>query len=269
MYVDPNDEGVSARLITLGVFEPLEMNTLSSVIKKGNVVIDVGANIGLYTLLAADLVGPEGRVFAFEPVPRNLRLLRKSIDSNGYKNATVVPLAASDRCGTVKFVVDDQNWGSDRMATPDESSQSIDVQTTTLDKYFANSGYSVDLLKIDAEGAEPAILDGARELLAANPDIAILTEYNPKLIQQLGYSPEEYLQKLAAMGFQFTCLDEVTQSTELLPGNVIGQFTQHLLQQPQGRDYLNLLCLRGRNAAIRGTDSLHRSVRESAESLVG
>jgi FkbM family methyltransferase len=268
MYVDPNDEGVSARLITLGVFEPLEMNILSSFIKKGNVVADVGANIGLYTLLAADLVSPEGRVVAFEPVARNLRLLRKSIEANEYKNVTVVPMAVSNSRGTAKFVVDDQNWGSDRMAHAHESSRSIEVQTTTLDEYFSASGFAVDLLKIDAEGAELAILEGARQLLAANPDLTILTEYNPKLIQQLGYSPEEYLHKLAGLGFQFTCLDEVTQRTELLPSNAIRQFTQDLLRRPPGRDYLNLLCLRGRNAETYRPDWQRHPVSESAKSVV-
>jgi len=248
IYLDPEDMGVSARLITLGGREPVETDLFRSLITKGSVVVDIGANVGYYTLLASDLVGDCGTVVAFEPTPANVALLHKSIEANGYKNVTVVAMAVSNRSGTAKLLLG-RNSECNRITPADEDGASIRVETVTLDEYFAPFGMRVDLIKIDAEGAEMAILEGARELLARNPDLIILTEYNPKLMRAFGTLPSKYLHELISYGFELVSVDEGNHHREPLSGDAIDRFTEHLLDQPPGSSYVNLLCLRGRSAA--------------------
>ncbi|HWZ58637.1 MAG TPA: FkbM family methyltransferase, partial [Gemmatimonadaceae bacterium] len=87
----------------LGTFERAEQDVFARTVRPGDVVYDLGANVGFYTLLAARLAGPTGRVVAFEPVPRNLGYLRRHIALNQCENVTVVAAAVSDRSGTARF----------------------------------------------------------------------------------------------------------------------------------------------------------------------
>lgn len=249
MYLDPSDTGVSAPLITFGTFEPAMSALFGSLLARGYVVVDIGANIGFYTLLAADIVGEHGKVIAFEPVPRNVELLRKSVEVNGYKNVTVVPKALSNRHGETRFLVNDQNRATGRIAIEGDDDSSIQVEITTLDEYFGQHGTVVDLMKIDAEGAEPAILEGARALLARSPDLIILTEYNPKLIRAFGRQPTAYLRELSSLGFELLCLSEDQERERRLSPDGIDQFTESLSAQPENSNFVNFLCLRGQSAA--------------------
>jgi len=90
MYIDSRDTTVGTSLLKWGFFEKYETKLFKKSIKRGMVVLDIGANIGYYTLLAARLVGDEGKVFAFEPDPYNYSLLRKNIEANRYNN--VIPM---------------------------------------------------------------------------------------------------------------------------------------------------------------------------------
>lgn len=90
MFLDSKD---SLRLSIHGIYEPLETELAKKEVKKGNVVLDIGANIGYYTLIFAKLVGEDGKVFAFEPDPTNFALLKKNVEMNGYKNVMFVQKA--------------------------------------------------------------------------------------------------------------------------------------------------------------------------------
>jgi FkbM family methyltransferase len=144
-------------------------------------VVDVGANIGWYTLLCARLVGPSGHVYAFEAAPSTEELLRKNVSANGYRNVTSINRAVSDKEGRELFFIDDYSSGGSSLLMKDHGKNSIEVETVSLDEFFREKGWpQVDLVKIDIEGVEKLALEGMRELSERNPQLKLIVEVNLK-----------------------------------------------------------------------------------------
>ena len=153
-----------------GTYEPPVQQALVECLKPGDVVLDVGANVGFIAVIAAKLVGPAGRVVAFEPVPANARLVRRNARLNGLSRLEVVETAVGDRCGTARLVLARLSGGSALAGTdlPPDACGEIEVPLTTLDAWHAREPATRPaLVKIDVEGAELAVLRGAVGLLAA------------------------------------------------------------------------------------------------------
>ncbi|MBL8058392.1 MAG: FkbM family methyltransferase [Anaerolineales bacterium] len=176
----PLDTGL-ARALTVGVFEPAEQAFVRQTLRPGDLVLDVGANYGLFTLLAARRVGPAGRVYAFEPSARERAGLLKNIAANGLTNVTVLEQAVADRPGLAQLAVA-RDGGLNALARNAHPEQAVThwqpVSVTTLDDFVAGAGLPrVDFLKIDVEGAEALVLRGAARLLAQTPAPTILCEF--------------------------------------------------------------------------------------------
>ena len=251
LFLDPGDLGMArAFLLSGGQWEEAETRLFSSIVKEGMTVVDVGANVGYYTLLAARLVGEKGKVFAFEPSPDNFALLKQNVTENGYKNVILVPKAVSDKTATARLMIDRASSGGHSLSAFRDSVDSVEVETVSLDEYFAVRSERVDVLKIDAEGAEMAILEGMHGLLKRNPDLTLLTEFFPRAIRAFGYPPEEYVRQLGAYGFQIYPIQEgQSDMGQLDPASVL-ELIQPLVKKGAKRDVLNLLCLRGRGATL-------------------
>lgn len=198
MYLDPLD---SLRLSINGVYEEFETSVITQLVKPGNRVVDVGAHIGYYTLILADLVGPKGRVYAFEPDPANFKLLSKNVIVNEFDSVTLINQAVTDKVGEVKLFTSQDNLGDHQIYSSDPSRESVNVKSTSLDKYFRNKA-KIDLIKVDIQGSEPAALTGMRQLLITNPNIIVLSEFWPWGIKQFGYNPGDYLKTWQNYGFQ-------------------------------------------------------------------
>lgn len=152
----------------IGTYERDAQRTFAERIRPGDVVYDVGANAGFFTLLASKLAGPSGAVYAFEPLLRNLELLKKHVQLNDAQNVHIVPLAVSDRAGRARFATAD----SAAMGGLSERG-GIEVETTTLDS-FRDTTPPPAFIKMDIEGAEHDALSGARSLLReTGPDILL------------------------------------------------------------------------------------------------
>lgn len=146
----------------LGSYEYEKRLLFESVVKEGGVVWDVGAHVGFYSLLASILVGPAGRVVAFEPWPENIVYLKKHLYLNRLENVTVVEKAVSDCTGEAWF-----QEGSCRSTGHLSPQGTLKVKTIRLDDFVQeNPALAPDYLKIDVEGAELAVLAGAEKLLA-------------------------------------------------------------------------------------------------------
>jgi FkbM family methyltransferase len=178
-------------------------------VKKGDVVVDLGASIGYFTLLAARLVGKEGKVYAFEPEPRNFLLLCKNIALNGYDNIVAIRKAVSDREGFAKLFLSD-DYGSHSLYKFDNAKTPIITETVTLDNFFRKEGYHVDIIKIDVEGAEMVAFLGMEKLIRENKKLKIFVEFSPYRIREAGYSPEEFLSKITEYGFKIYLIDELS-----------------------------------------------------------
>jgi FkbM family methyltransferase len=191
------------RRLWLGLpYEPEIVEFARRVIRPGDVVLDVGANLGVHTLLFASLVGPSGRVHAFEPNPRPASVLAKSLRLNGWTERVAVhPVALSDYSGKGELFVHpdtDLISGLDRQ----EWLGSADVVPTgveALDDITAFATTPIRLLKVDVEGAEEAVLKGARRLLSVNPpdylavEVSSVSDAQPlmELLLDAGYSVVE------------------------------------------------------------------------------
>lgn len=199
MFVDSHDTALAPYLIMHGSFDPEETFVLEKFLKNGMTFVDVGANIGYFSLIAGRLVGNGGKVFAFEPDEDNFKLLERNIEENNYKNITAVKKAVSNSVGTARFYLDSENLCAHSL-NKKENNNFVEVETTTLSDFLEDS--KVDVIKIDVEGAEQSVFNGMKDIIAKSDKLAIITEFYPKAIKNFGDSPLKYLQSFIDAGFK-------------------------------------------------------------------
>jgi FkbM family methyltransferase len=195
-----------------GVLEPGLTRRFRETVRPGMVVVDVGANVGMYTLIAARLIGTSGRVISFEPTPRTFAILKDNIQINGLLETGVVELhavAITDRIGTARFGVYPANSGHNTLFPHGGDARLIDVETTTIDAALA-AVPRVDVIKIDAEGAEPLIWAGMSATLARSTGIRIFVEFAPAFLKRGGHDPEAFLEQIQSDGFHVHVVDDET-----------------------------------------------------------
>ncbi len=207
LYVDLADWAVGRPIARSGSYEPSTDELLRSLVSSGDTVVDVGANVGWFSMLAARLVGPAGRVLAVEPNPANCRLIERSAAENGFTGVTVLPVAASDRSGMAALETDGSNGRMvllDR-APPTALSCSFVVPLERLDELVGRAGLErVDVLKIDVEGAEALVLRGASGTIARHRP-AIVCEVFPALMRATaGIEPRSFLAELRQLGYRLS-----------------------------------------------------------------
>lgn len=152
----------------LGSYEIAIQHRLVRALDAGDTFLDVGAHVGFYTLLGARMVGPQGHVYAFEPLPDNQAFVERHVTMNGLENVTLMPLAISDRSGIASF-----GAGVSTSTGRIDLTGDLEVKTSSLDELLmAGTIEPPDTLKIDVEGAEVQVLEGA-----AN----VLQEHRPKI----------------------------------------------------------------------------------------
>lgn len=208
MYFNPRDMGLPRMLFMYGHYEKYATELFRKLVKWRDVFVDVGANLGHYTLIAADLVGENGKVFAFEPAPDNYALLVKSVEVNGYKNVTTVPKAVSNRVGMTRLVLDPHESGQHRLDNGADHGDSVSIEAVTLDDFFKDKEKRVDVIKMDVEGAEMLVLEGMSEILKRNDNLTIFTEFSPTMLRRVGSSPEEYLKQFIGYSFELFHINE-------------------------------------------------------------
>jgi FkbM family methyltransferase len=182
---------------------------LRTLIRPNMVVVDIGANIGLHTLQAARAVGESGRVYSFEPAPQAFDILRKNVKVSGFQCIELFPLAVLDRLGQVQLHLYKGASGLNTLFAESGADTSVLVEAMTLDEALLGREH-VDIVKIDAEGAEPFILRGMPRILTESPALVILLEFAPAHLQRAGVPPVEFLHELRAAGFVIQYVDDLT-----------------------------------------------------------
>jgi FkbM family methyltransferase len=185
-----------------------------SILRPGMSVIDIGANIGYFTMLAASLVGPQGRVLAIEPNPRNVRLLEASRRANRFDHVTVAQTAAGRETGLL--VLNTSYSNGTTSAPPDELGQFLSAEAVPclrLDSLFGANA-TVDLIKVDVEGAEfNALLGGEATIRRCRP--FIISEFSPAMMPGISQiSGEDYLRWLIALGYRLSVVEPDGDLTE-------------------------------------------------------
>jgi len=209
----PGDEWRAAAYHAFrGAMEPGLTKYFRTLIKPGNVVVDVGANVGFYTLLAAQLLQGKGRIYSFEPAPRTYKLLKDNVQVNGFLEPGMIclhQLAVTDRSGRSRLSVFDGDCAHNTLFSDGLADREIEVSTTPLDE-IPGAQERVDLVKIDAQGAEPLVVRGMWRLVERNPGIRIVLEFAPALLRRAGFAPGDFLEDLASFGFTVRRIHEET-----------------------------------------------------------
>jgi FkbM family methyltransferase len=202
----PARDGFGFRLLTQGNWEPFLMYLFKKSICPGMTVVDVGAHIGLYALVASTLVGPEGKVYAFEPELQNYDLLQKNIKANGFTNVIPLRKVVQDRPGTAKLYLHPERSELHSVRKLGKGAKAIVVEAISLDDFLV--GQKVDVVKIDVEGAEMAVLQGMQRIISENQEIKVFWEFVPQFLTEAGADPRHFLAKLVAHGFTIYELDD-------------------------------------------------------------
>lgn len=212
-----------------GGFERTELELTAQYLKEGMNVIDAGANIGLYSILAAKLVGESGRVWAFEPSTETYERLLKNLSLNGLDSVIANKLALSDiadgeillqkspGCGDAERYLsvypDHPSIHNKSSSGPGEGEL---VKVTNLDSYMEKNlkNVRIDFIKVDVEGSEYAVLRGAKKLLLSNPDVLLLFECTREGCQWSGQKMVDVFNFLRSMDFELFGWDNNTRKWE-------------------------------------------------------
>jgi FkbM family methyltransferase len=202
ILVDTRSIDIGIHLLTLGRWETAYTELFTRLVRPGDTVLDLGANHGVYALIAAQAVGPSGRVHAFEPNPRLAHLVDLSLRLNGFGWAQVHAVGASDAAGTARLVFTDSFSGGGTVAAGAEAARQpgVDCRLVVLDEVFADPSFRPDVVKMDVEGHEGRVLRGMRGILARTPGIRILMEFAPEMMARAGVPAAEVVALLEGFG---------------------------------------------------------------------
>jgi FkbM family methyltransferase len=200
VHLDPQD---AMGLSVFHEYKPLFTKLCKERIKNDSVVVDIGAFIGYFTLVFSKLAD---KVYAFEPDPGNMALIRRNLAANNCQNVICEQQAIGEATGTIPlYLVQEGNTGDQRtMFVPGR--KAIDVPMTTLDEYFKDA--KVDFIKMDMQGYEHMALLGASKLFAANPQIELFVKLTPALLKEQGLKSSDEFNLLKRYGFQVWSIDE-------------------------------------------------------------
>ena len=261
MVLDKTDLDFSRQVKFLGNYstESFETKIFESQLKSGMRVLDLGANIGFYTLLASSKIGNSGRVFAFEPSPKNLKLINLSLKENSFSNVTVIDAAISDFVGksflhlspyyNSEHSLFNYHYSSGKYHTLDK----IMINVTTVDQTLSDVGdHTVDLIKMDIEGSESKALKGMQKTIEKNEHMILITEFWPKGFENANSEPGDFLNELSTFGFKLHHIDEIKEQVYPVTVNemedIMKNRTSTLVDKNKaiqaGGWYTNLLCLK-------------------------
>lgn len=210
MYLNIADTVLVPDLITHGVYCRYETEFFKTLVRPGMVVLDIGANIGYYTLIAARLVGNSGRIYALEPESANFSILQRNVELNNYGNIIVKQEALSNKRGKATLYRDKLNLGGHSFSRKNilpGGKNYASVNTIPLDDFLSREGVRPDFIKIDTQGAEGLVFEGANKTLSQDR-LMIFMEFWPMGLRNMGTEPIALLQMLQTHGFAIILIDE-------------------------------------------------------------
>jgi len=215
---------VSISLAKYGWYEKTVTDYIFKNLKPDSTVLDIGANIGYYSLIMAKLVGKNGCVYAFEPEPSNFDILTKNITINNYPNIHSENYAVSDHDGKTKLFLSKVSAGSHKITySPNVSKNNIEVNVISLNSFFKKNSIdpkSVDFIKMDVEGAEFNVLKGMKNILSKTNNLQIILEFDPPQLREFNVEPKNVLKFLQDFDFSFSVINNKSNKITKLSGNL-------------------------------------------------
>lgn len=236
LYLDAGD---SLNLSIHGVHEPEETDLVQSLVRKGDTVLDIGAHIGYFTILLAQLTGESGTVVAFETHPANAALLRRSMDESGYKHVVIENKAVTAHSAKLELFASSKGSVDHRIVGSLKGRDRIQVDGVALDDYF-DPNTRIDFIKMDIQGAEGHAILGMKNLIAHQDRLTILSEFEPWGLEASGVGARTYLDMLTDLGFVLYDLQsESGRKRTATPETLVDRYP------PLKDRFTNLLCVKG------------------------
>ena len=252
LHLDRSDPVISGAL-TLRVYEMSEQALFAKYLHGDMTLIDIGANLGLYTAISMHHLDAGGRIVAFEPHPKSYEFLQKNVAANQIDGRTcprvdTFKLAATPESGRQKLRLNPENRGDNRMYHGTyqgkmEEWDTLPVEGRPVDDVLAELGIEeVNFVKVDIQGYEQKAISGFQKTLARSQNVILLSEFWPKGLQEAGGSATEYLQMLTNLGFALHVLNEKPYGsvTPLKDWNA-------LIASLPGRKYTDIVGVKGYN----------------------
>ena len=220
-------------------FEVCTTETISRHLSAGDVFLDIGANFGFFSVLAADLVGSEGRVYAVEASPAVLPILRDNVEA--LPNVRIIESAAGNRTGETEFFLTDDFVNSGVAQSPFiPDARKVSVPIDTLDNLLARtSGFDgrVDFVKCDVQGDEVAVLEGLRETIGRNANLRLIVEWAPAWMNNAGFDAKAFPEFLRSLGFT----DIVVVDDYLKTQMTLAEMEDEFRRDQTGKRFCNVL----------------------------
>jgi FkbM family methyltransferase len=219
--------------MALGEYEPEVVTICRQKLQPGMIVIDAGAYAGYYTRLFSELVGPKGKVYAFEPQPKNIAVLQHNIERSRYpENIVLVQKAVSNQVGQLQIYQHRNDTAKTSLYSAINLESPMMITSTTLDAFLVEQSFAkIDLIKLDIEGAELAALDGMQNLITLSKNLILIVECSPQILARIGSAPTALINKINNLGFTVSAIGP--RGELINPETALAQ---------AGNDDINLLC---------------------------
>jgi len=218
MLIYTKDYGLSPHLALFGEWERAIEEVVKRLLPEKSTAIEVGSKMGYHTLSMAAKIGTEGTLYCFEANPEMFRLLNWTIELNGYKDRIQLKeCAALDKEGLVEFGYDPTAVGGGHVNAVNQPVM-LQVKTVTLDSLDIQG--PVAMIRIDAEGAEPLIIKGAKDIIRRSDDIKLICEWSIDMMKQ-NIDVTEYVNSLNSMGFKFWRINHDSNLISVPPSEMI------------------------------------------------
>jgi len=207
---DAQDQHVSRDIATNGIWEAYETRLVMERLNRGDCFVDVGANIGYYTAIAADCLGDTGSVIAFEPDPENVKLLKKNMLENGLERVELVAAGLSDRNRHAALFRSKTNFGDHQIYDNGDGRDSCPIELLNGSEYLNGKIGAINVLKIDTQGAESQVIAGLLPVLKkSGKQLSIIIEFWPFGLRKSGSNAHALLDMLAELDLPFKIIDHV------------------------------------------------------------
>lgn len=254
------DQIISKRLREQGIWEAYETELSLKLIKTGDVYLDVGANIGYYSVIASRLVGEQGKVLSYEPDHDNFALLQRNIEHNHCHNTQAINAALSDQDAEGQLFLSADNLGDHRIYPSSEQRDSQAIILYNGTAHVSQLSEHIDFIKVDTQGAEFFVLKGLMPLIEKNAaHLHMIVEICPYGIRKSGAHGLDLLALLDQTGLDYFIIDHIQHGLIKTNSQKLADWIKSLDAYPENEGFINILLVPRDTTSTKGLHFIEQS----------